>query len=151
MQYGPFYPSAIAQSGDGAAWQNPGNALGAPNGQSSTVTVPFEGASKFLEATGYNANVPTGKTVAEVRFGIPSMQQGGKLFNNSDQFIVGPLGEQQAYVALPVLRVESDSTPGLTPAVVNNSGFGLKFAIGNDGEQGVFSVESLPMYVIVED
>lgn len=148
MRYGPFYPSLIVSEPYGRTpWTNPGPVLRRPNGVDAVVTIPSDAASDFLRVTGFDANIPPGKTITEVQLELPSMQQGGNLFNNSDQLIVGPLGDQQAWVAMPFIRVESDSTPGLTPGVVNESKFGFKFAVYNGGGRAAFVVESLAMYV----
>ncbi len=143
--YGPFYPSIISAAG----WTNPNNAKQPGNGVASVVVL-FDSASPSLTAAGFNANIPSDKTILEVRLELPSMEQGDKLFNNSDQVVVGPLGEQEAGVSLPFIRVESDSTPGLTPAVVNDASFGFKFSVYNGGQDGTFSIDSLPLYVDVE-
>ena len=143
--YGPFYPSVLAnESNGGVPWSI--------SGVAASASVPFDGVTDFLKATGFGANIPSGKTIKEVRLQMPNMVQGGKLFNNSDQYIVGPQGEQQAWVALPIIRVEpdGDGTTGLTPAAVNASDFGFKFAVYNGGEQGVFNAGSLALYVDVE-
>lgn len=141
---GPFYPTVVSAAG----WTSP-NAVKQPGGASASVLIPFDAVSPDFTVTGFNANIPADKTIVEVRLELPEMVQGGKLFSNSDQVIVGPLGEQEASVSLPHIRVESDSTPGLTPAVVNDASFGFKFSIYN-GVEGVFSIDSLPLYVDVE-
>lgn len=152
MRYGPFYPSLVVsepyQPGD-VVWKNPGNAAGLPNSDAATSNVPIDGYSAFLKANGFGANIPAGKTILEVGVELPGMLQGGNLFSYSDQWMVGPLGDQQAYTAPPYIRVESDYVSGLTPAVVNDPSFGFKFAVSNSGGVGPFpfAVESLAMHV----
>lgn len=140
--YGPFYPSVLTNvSQGGTAWSI--------SGASAEVSLPAEGVTDFLVATNFNAAVPANSVIKEVRIEVspaPTIQSG---VSNSDQFIVGPLGEQQAYVAPPVVRVEADSTPGLAADVVNANSFGFKMSYYSE-PGGVLAFESLAMYVDCE-
>ena len=56
MQYGPYYPSNVT----GTGWTNPGDAAGAPDGNSATATVNRDEATGLLTAdTFVRASNPT--------------------------------------------------------------------------------------------
>lgn len=139
--YGPFYPTSVVNvANGGVAWD-------IEDGEAEAV-ITGEGTTDFLEATGFNTSLPSGAVVKQVRLVIdPDLNQLG--FNNSDQFIVGPMGEQQAYAVPPAIRAEDGDVTGLTRANVLDPAFGFKFSIyAQNG--GTVNVASLALYVDVE-
>lgn len=143
---GPFLPSQVENDGGSPSWDIANN--------QGSVNIPFDQASGFLKVThfkdvsGNPISLPNDKTVVEGRLSMPDMVQGGKLFNNSSQEIVGP-NPQDAWAAPPVIRVESDSTPGLTPVLMNDPTFGFRFSIYNGGVAGLFFSGQMAMYIDV--
>lgn len=139
--YGPFYPSSLINvAGSGTEWTITGGAASAVLGA--------EGVTKFLQATGFNTSLPSNAIVTGVRLApLPDTVQAG--FNNSDQFIDGTTGEQQAYVVQPELQVETANVPTLDRAAVLDSSFTFRFALFSQNG-GTVSLSSVGLYVDCE-
>ena len=145
MQYGPFYPSSVVSdnSNGGASWSNPGNAAGVPDANSATATIVGEGITGFLRATGFNADIPSGKTISRVTFTIaPGNFPDAGLNVSSAPLIVGGLDHDDCYENGNDLYSEES----LTPAQVNASDFGLALCLYAQAG-GSPNVESIALYV----
>ena len=145
MQYGPFYPSSVSQSGDGTNWGNLTNATGAPDSNPATSLLIGESVTKVLRVTGFGANVPMDKTVSEVRFCVlPGI---GSAFNpSSHQAVLPGNGTVETSQNGDVFRLEENSPD---PLVVNDAAFGFEISIyGSSG--GLVSVDTIALYVDAE-
>lgn len=135
--YGPFYPSSLVnESQGGSPWTISGGV--------ASASISGEGVTDFLKATGFSANVPTGATILQARLELSQTPQSQGLDISEQYTINGPgdaynLGNSGVY----------SEDPGLTPAVVNDSGFGFKFSIYAPSG-GTLALSSLALYIDVE-
>lgn len=141
MQYGPFYPASVS----GAGWSDPSNAVGAPDGSSATVVVGFDSATPVLTAAGFGANVPSSAAITEVRIEMVRTMPDG---TNESQHVLG--GLDASNMSGGVFRIDNtELSPPLTPADVNDPGFAFEWAGFNLGGTVTFAVDAFALYVEV--
>lgn len=74
---GPNYPSAIDEVGPGQAWNDPGNAAGAPDGNTATVTVAGKSSKVLLGGpAGLGFTIPAGATINGISIQVKSRAEG---------------------------------------------------------------------------
>lgn len=146
--YGPFYPSSVQDLGGGSTWSNPGNAAGAPDGNSASTTVEFDSSSGTLKSTGFGANIPADRQVREVRFQFNRDFPPG--LNEGNQQLL-PSGEDMSSQGSGLFVYDNtESSSPLTPDDVNAADFGILWSAFNLGDPQSVSVESIALYIEVE-
>lgn len=119
--HGPFYPTVI--SGDG--WTNPHNAKQPGGGVATTDGYPD------LNASGFNASIPTGVRIVRARIGVnASSTHTGFTSPSLDnvQLTKGgyPIGDQQGHInGIPGGWAEFDADVDLSAEFVNADDFGM--------------------------
>lgn len=139
--YGPFYPNSLVNvSNGGVPWS-------IDCGIAESV-VSGECVTDLLLATDFNVSLPTNSVVSHVRLApLPDINQSA--WNNAEQYIVGPMGEQEAHAEPPVIAVHADEADGITAANVQDSTFGFKLAI-YAAHGGDIKLTALALYVDCE-
>ena len=100
-----FYPSSVAESGAGAAWSNPHNTIGVPDGSNASASITGEGVTKLLQFNTFSVCIPHGKTIKEVRF-VPHPMPSPLTFNPSEYQMVHAGGTFDTSLVNEYFRVE---------------------------------------------
>lgn len=136
--YGPFYPGTLSnvdyQSGD-HAWSISGSA--------ASCSFAGEGVTKYLQVTGFGANIPTGVTVTDARLVITSVPTE---MNFSDQQAVSGGGVLADAYAMDSQTIHLED--GLDPSTVNSAGFGFRFSLYGFG--GGSATVTVALYIEAE-
>jgi hypothetical protein len=138
---GPKYPTAVAQTGSNDAWANLTN-LETPNGMSATCSVPVGTVSNVVNVSNFGFSIPGGATIVGVKAELGRYASFASAITEMDVYLL------KAGVASGLNRASSGFWPSslsnetaggssdlwgnaLSPADVNNAGFGLTFQVEN--------------------
>lgn len=137
-------------------WSSILSATGAPDGNLATVGISASAASRLLKLTNYGFTVPPDATILSVK-AVSTVQRGGA--SPAQDFVARlttPLGASTSWPAIdswpssPGAHAYPGATPlwnlALTPAIVNDIGFGFELAASMSGYVGT----SIPQVDAVE-